>query len=299
MTQSKLLDEQVIPLWPGRPKGTPDDLQQVVIERSEILFRTNRAIMGVTDPSLTAIVPEKPNGIAIIAAPGGGYQRIAADAEGYRLGKMLANLGVTTFMMTYRLPGEGHENARDAPLSDAQRAVRQVRANAGDWGIDPHKIVFLGYSAAGHMAASLATSFDRAAYEPVDALDEISARPDFLTLIYPVITMMDGYLHEGSRQALLGKNPDAALKAAYSPDQHVRADTPETFMVLADDDRAVPAENALGFYAALRRVGVPAELHVFRDGGHGFRDKGNDVPALDWSRLFIGWMRMNGLLPRH
>lgn len=297
MSERRLQDEQVISLWSGRPAGTPDDLRQVVTERSPIPFRTDRVMTGICDPSLTAIVPERPNGVSLIAAPGGGYQRIGADAEGYKLGKKLAEFGVTTFMMTYRLPGEGHENASDVPLADAQRAVRQVRGNALNWGLDPHKILFMGYSAAGHMAASLGTAFDRPVYESVDYLDDISARPDFLALIYPVITMFDAFVHEGSRQALLGENPDEARKAAYSPDLHVTPETPQTFMVLADDDSAVPAENALGFYSALRRSGIPAELHVYRDGGHGFKLAGQEAPALEWHRLLIGWMRMTGLMP--
>ncbi|TCT37634.1 alpha/beta hydrolase [Martelella mediterranea] len=296
MSGAGLRDEQVIPLWHGTPEGTPDHLQMVVTERSPSLFRTDRVITGISAPSLTAIVPQYPNGVSLIAAPGGGYQRIAADAEGYRLGQHLASLGVTTFIMTYRLPGEGHENASDVPLADAQRAMRQVRGNALSWGLDPHKILFMGYSAAGHMAASLATAFDREVYRQVDHLDEISARPDFLALVYPVITMFDPFVHEGSRQALLGNTPDDETKAAYTPDRHVGPDTPQTFMVLADDDTSVPAENALGFYAALRRHRVPAELHIYRDGGHGFKAAGKDAPALEWHRLLIGWMRMTGLL---
>ncbi|WP_176086827.1 alpha/beta hydrolase [Martelella sp. HB161492] len=289
-----LAHEQVIPLWPGRPKGTPADLEPIITERSENLFRTSRVITGVVEPSLTAIVPEKPNGVSLIAAPGGGYRRISLDAAGYKLAQQLAPLGVTTFMMTYRLPGEGHDNAADVPLMDAQRAVRLIRRNAADWGLDPGRIGFLGSSAAGHMAASVATGHGRKVYEPLDDADAVSARPDFLGLMVPVITMSDPFVHAGSREALLGAKDDAATRRAYSPDLQVTPDTPETFLVLADDDQSVPAENGLGFYAALRRAGVPAELHVFRDGGHTFSVPG--APVRDWSRLFIGWLRQIGML---
>ncbi|TPW31635.1 alpha/beta hydrolase [Martelella alba] len=289
-----LAHEQVIPLWPGRPKGTPADLEPVITERSENLFRTSRVITGVSAPSLTAIVPEKPNGVSLIAAPGGGYRRISLDAAGYQLALELAPLGITTFMMIYRLPGEGHENAADVPLMDAQRAVRLIRRNAADWGLSPDRIGFLGSSAAGHMAASVATAHARQVYAPMDDADQLSARPDFLGLMVPVITMQDPFVHNGSREALLGDRADEAAKRDYSPDLQVTSDAPETFLVLADDDQSVPAENGLGFYAALRRAGVPAELHVFRDGGHTFSVPG--APVRDWSRLFIDWLRQIGML---
>ncbi|MET3601611.1 alpha/beta hydrolase [Martelella mangrovi] len=294
--QEPLVNEQVISLWNGRPAGTPDTLEPYIVERSKDLFRADRALMGIADPSLTVILPEHPNGTSLIVAPGGSYRRVVLDKEGIEIGKVLANEGVTTFLLAYRLPGEGHEAGPDVTLADGQRAVRLVRAHAEEWGLEPDRIGILGFSAAGHLAASVATAYDREAYAPVDAADSLSARPDFTVLVYPVVTMEDPYAHAGSREALLGKEPTAEDEALYSPERHVTAQTPQTFMVLADNDPSVPSQNAIDFYLALHQAGVPAELHVFSDGRHGFgirkaADQG--MPVAGWPALLGDWMRYN------
>lgn len=293
-----LQHESVLPLWNERPDGTPDNLTPVVDERSNNLFRSDRALTGIVEPSLTAWVPEHPNGTSIIIAPGGSYKRVVLDKEGIEIAKAFAPLGVTSFLLTYRLPGEGHANRADAPLADAQRAMRLVRGHANEWGLDPKRIGFLGFSAAGHLVASLATGYDRATYEAGDAEQTISARPDFVALVYPVVTMQDNGVHEGSRSALLGDNPSQHQKINHSPEEHVTADTPEAFLVLADDDPSVPPTNAIAFYTALHAAGVKAELHIFRDGGHGFGiGNAHDKPVSDWPILLAKWMGQIGVMP--
>lgn len=293
-----LQHEAVLPLWHERPAGTPNDLTPIVEERSKNLFRSDRALTGITEPNLTAWVPENPNGTSIIIAPGGSYRRVVLDKEGIEIAKALAPLGVTSFLLTYRLPGEGHANRADAPLADAQRAMRLVRGHADTWGLDPDRVGFLGFSAAGHLGASLATGYDRTAYEVDEDEQAISARPDFVALVYPVVTMQDNDVHEGSRSALLGDSPTPQQKIDRSPEEHVTPDAPETFLVLADDDPSVPPANAVAFYSALHEAGVKAELHIFRDGGHGFGITGvQDLPAAAWPRLLADWLVQIGALP--
>jgi len=290
--------EAVLPLWNERPEEIPADLTPIVVERSKNLFRSDRALTGIVEPSITAWIPEHPNGTSIIIAPGGSYRRVVLDKEGIEIAKALAPLGITSFLLTYRLPGEGHANRADAPLADAQRAMRLVRGHANEWGLDPERIGFLGFSAAGHLGASLATGYDRATYEIDNAEQAISARPDFVALVYPVVTMQDNGVHEGSRTALLGDNPTPQQKVDHSPEEHVTANSPETFLVLADDDPSVPSTNAIAFYSALHAAGVKAELHIFRNGGHGFGIEGTqNKPVADWPRLLAQWMRQIDVMP--
>ncbi|RUR39276.1 alpha/beta hydrolase [Vreelandella populi] len=293
-----LQHEAVLPLWDGQPEGIPDGLTPLVEDRSKNLFRPDRALTGIVEPSLTAWIPERPNGTSIIIAPGGSYRRVVLDKEGIEIAKALAPLGITSFLLTYRLPGEGHANRADAPLADAQRAMRLVRGHADEWGLDPERIGFLGFSAAGHLGASLATGYDQATYEVDEAEQAVSARPDFVALVYPVVTMQDEDVHEGSRTALLGNSPTSQQKLDRSPEVHVTADSPETFLVLADDDPSVPPANAVAFYSALHEAGVKAELHIFRDGGHGFGISGaKSKPVAGWPRLLAEWMTQIGVMP--
>lgn len=293
-----LSQHAVYPLWDGPPEGTPADLSPTISERSRSLFAPDRALTGINEPSLTAWVPEHPNGAAIIIAPGGSYRRVVLDKEGIEIARALAPLGVTSFLLTYRLPGEGHENRADAPLADAQRAVRLVRRQAAEWNLDPERIGFLGFSAAGHLGASLATGYDRAAYALDDAEQAVSARPDFVALVYPVVTMQDEAVHAGSREALLGEAPSPEQKQAQSPEEHVDSRTPETFIVHADDDPSVSSMNAIAFYSALHQAGVKAELHVYRDGGHGFGIAGaGDLPVAGWPDLLASWLKRIDVLP--
>jgi acetyl esterase/lipase len=290
---------QVIDLWPGTPPGSETSrATPTVIERSPILFKPDRALTGIVKPSLTVVVPDNPNGMAMIVAPGGAYSRIVLDKEGFEIAKWLCPLGVTVFLMTYRLPAEGHRNGRDVPLQDGQRAVRMVRRHAAAWGLDPARIGFMGFSAAGHLGASLVAKFDQKLLAPCDDVDRHSARPDFAVLAYPVVSMETGVAHPETRTRLLGEDPSPEFIDAYSPDRQVTSVAPQVFIVTADDDASVPAENSVRFYMALKRAGIPAELHVFRDGGHGFSlEHAPGLPVSRWPVLCEDWMRRIGVLP--
>jgi acetyl esterase/lipase len=283
------------PLWSGAAPGSAElAFDEILEERSpDTSAFFDRAITRILKPRIAVFRPERPNGLAVLLAPGGGYQRVVWDKEGVDIAQWLVGLGVTVCVLVYRLPAEGHANGHDVPLQDAQRAMRVMRQHAAEWGIDPQRIGAMGFSAGGHVASSLSTGFDRDVYAPRDAADKLSARPDFAMLAYPVISMDASIAHAGSRQNLLGEQPDAAMLKAYSNDACVTAKTPEAFIFLPDDDAAVPAENSIRYYLALRRAKVKAELHVFRDGGHGFGIRMATGPVGAWTSLCENWLRAN------
>jgi acetyl esterase/lipase len=286
-------------LWPdktGPGSGRVAAIQRIV-ERSDDASTPDRIITGVTQPYLVVYRPRHPNGVALLVAPGGGYERIVLDKEGSALvPAFVERAGVTLFVLRYRLPGDGHDDAGDAPLADAQRAMRLVRARAHEWNLEPRRIGVIGFSAGGHVAASLGTRFDDKVYTAVDAVDRHSARPDFMLLVYPVIDM-GAHAHRGSRARLLGANPTAADIAAYSPQRQVGTDTPPTFLLHAADDDSVPVDNSLLFFDALRRAGVPAELHVYPHGGHGFGVRGACDSLAAWPQLALDWMQSVSSFP--
>lgn len=281
-------------LWPNKtaPGSERVAAQEAIIERSADPALPDRIITGVTRPYLIVYRPRRPNGTALLVAPGGGYRRVVLDKEGSALVPAFVDAaGVTLFVLRHRLPGDGHADAREAPLADAQRALRLIRAGAARWRLDPRRIGVIGFSAGGHVAAALGTRFADAVYAPVDAVDRLSARPDFMLLIYPVIDM-GAHAHAGSRTQLLGAAPAAQDMAAYSLQRRVTADTPPTFLLHAADDDSVPVDNSLLFFDSLRRAGVPAELHVYPHGGHGFGVRGiAGTPLAAWPRLALDWMQ--------
>jgi acetyl esterase/lipase len=280
-------------LWPDKtaPGSERVAAQQRIVERSDDTSAPDRIITGVTQPYLVVYRPRRPNGTALLVTPGGGYERIVLDKEGSALvPAFVEQAGVTLFVLRYRLPGGDHVDARNAPLADAQRALRIIRARAGDWDIDPRRIGVIGFSAGGHVAASLGTRFGDKVYAAVDADDRCSARPDFMLLVYPVIDM-GAHAHRGSRDRLLGATPAATEIAAYSPQRHVDANTPPTFLLHAADDDSVPVGNSLLFFDALRRTNVPGELHVYPRGGHGFGVRETRGPLATWPQLALEWMR--------
>nr|WP_321455539.1 alpha/beta hydrolase [uncultured Cohaesibacter sp.] len=289
---------QEIALWPGTPPGTPEDMgPELVDDKSDCIYFSSRGVSHISHPRLTVIRPEKPNGVAMVIAPGSGYTRITLEVEGRDIGEWFARFGVTSFILTYRLPAEGHKNGSDVPMMDAQRAVRLVRANAAIWGLDPARIGLVGASAAGHMAASVLSFGEHLINEKIDAIDEQSARPDFGILLYPVVTMEDPFVHEGSRTCLLGADADAESIRRYSAQNNITGDAPEVFMVLADDDDSVPAENSIYLYQALRHAGVKTEMHAFREGGHGFGIAHTaGLPVAKWPELAKAWLERIGIL---
>jgi acetyl esterase/lipase len=288
---------EIIPLWPHTPPGGRGvHLKLNIFERSPTpdLFR-DRAVTDIQKPILTVFRPDKPDGSALLLAPGGGYRRVVIDKEGFEAARRLGASGVTVFVLRYRLPFEGWANGPDVPLQDAQRAMRLIRARAGEFAIDPKRVGVLGFSAGGHVAASLITRFDAKVYEAVDKADKLDARPDFAGLMYPVISMIPPIAHAGSREKLLGASPTEAQEAAYSCERLVTAKVPPTFVLLAADDKEVDPQNSVLFAAALRAAGVPSEFHMFEEGGHGFGLRLiQGKPAAVWPDLFLRWGARHG-----
>ncbi len=289
---------ETLPLWPDRPPGALNVLpREEIVDRIKTSGVQDRFVTGIGRPLMTVFRPAKPNGAAVLIAPGGGYIRVVIDKEGFEVGHRLAAAGITSFVLRYRLPAEGWDHAADVPLQDAQRAMRLIRAHAAELGVDPKRVAAMGFSAGGHVAASLATRYAAPAYAPVDAADRLEARPDLSVLMYPVIDMALPFAHAGSRETLLGKPPASGAEAAYSPHRHVDHATPPTFLVHAWDDPSVPTENSLAYLTALRAAKVPTEAHLFAEGGHGFGIYGaRGKPAAAWPDLFLAWAGRRGFL---
>ena len=289
--------EQVILLWPqGVPGGVPDGLTETVVERDNPYGLLDRAAHHVTAPSLTLFRPETPDGSAILIIPGGGYRWVVMDKEGFEGARHFAGAGAAVYVLRYRLPHQGWAAGPETPLQDAQRAMRLIRARAADDGVDPARVMVMGFSAGGHLAGLLAARFDAPVYEPIDTADTGSARPDAAALIYPVATFTNPYAHQGSRTNMLGESPSEVDIAAWSLENLVRPDMPPVFLMHAADDAAVPVENAIVLHSALRAEGVPVALHVFEAGGHGFGLRGIEAtPLAVWPELLLEWGRDKGI----
>ncbi len=288
------------PLWDGVAPGSEGlSLVEQTVERSHDARVHDRAVTGITRPTLIPFLPQRANGAAMVLMPGGAYQREAIDKEGVDIARWLAARGVTAFVLKYRLPSEGHAERTMVALRDAARAVRLVRASARKLGLDAQKVGVLGASAGGHLAASLAVRAAEVLYEPAGEADALSARPSFAVLLYPVISMEDPIAHAGSRQALLGDHPEADALRRASVELAVTSDTPPALIVAASDDQAVSPENSLRFYRALRAANVPAALHLFPEGGHGFGLRSPKRLAVShWPNLLWEWLRAGGFLGR-
>ncbi|HEV2710718.1 MAG TPA: alpha/beta hydrolase [Edaphobacter sp.] len=244
-------------------------------------------------PTLTVYLPSGANATrtGVVVAPGGGYLHLSMAKEGSDIAHWLNDRGVAAFVLRYRL-GPTYHNPIE--LEDAQRAIRMVRANAAEYGIAPDHLGMWGFSAGGHLTATAGTHFDAGNPSAADAIDRQSSRPDFLILAYPVITMMDPYVHAGSRQYLLGDNPGTALEQSMSAELQVTKETPPTFLFATTDDGTVPVMNSVMFYSALVKAGVPAEMHLFQHGGHGAGLAAANPQLSIWPDLLIKWMRERG-----
>ncbi|WP_342155695.1 alpha/beta hydrolase [Joostella sp. CR20] len=280
--------EKIIPLYEAETPNSIPSEEKEIHDQSEIL-----RISNVQNPTLEAFLPSKrnANGRSVIILPGGGYQRLAYDWEGTEIAQWFNSKGVTAFVLKYRLPvGSGVINKTEVPLQDAIRAVQIIRKNATEWGLNSDEIGVMGFSAGGHLASTLGTHFNTDTKIPNDPYKTISARPDFLILMYPVVTMNERYTHMGSRISLLGENPSEALVKEYSNELQVTPQTPPTFIVHSADDGAVPVENSLDFYRALKENKVPAEMHLYPIGGHGF-GLGLEHPHLKtWPDRLAEWL---------
>lgn len=268
----------VIPLWEGVAPGSENFTGKEVYEQRGTNELSNRWLKGTSKPIVTIYHPkqERSRQAAILVFPGGGYGGLAIDKEGHHVAQWFAEQGMLAGVVGYRCGGGVHQHP--VPLSDAQQAIKIVRERAEEWKLDPQKVGVIGFSAGGHLASTAATHGGP------------DVRPNFAAFIYPVISFRDGITHQGSRQKLLGKSPDESQIANFSNDEQVDQKTPSTFLVHATDDKGVPVENSLRFYEACRKSGVPAELHIYPKGGHGYGMK----LGPDWAPSLEAWLLTNG-----
>ena len=290
---------EVLRLWPGEAPGanaTTRALVPEVPERSTDPAYHDRYARYTTEPLMHVMRPARPNGAGLLLIPGGGYRWAVVDKEGLDVARVFAAAGVTCYVLRYRLPADGWAAGPDAPLQDAQRALRLVRARAAAEGLDPARVAVLGASAGGHLAGLLAARTD-ATYAALDSADTLPHRPDLTVLLYPVVTLTDPFAHAGSRTQLLGPEPTEAAIAAWSLEQMDWRGAAPTILIHALDDAAVPPENSLKLLETLRGADVPAEAHLFHEGGHGFGVRliaGR--PAEAWPELVQGFGRRQGWL---
>lgn len=285
---------QEIQVWPN---GVPGSVENVDYKESYTYdaFNEVRGISQISTPTITTFLADASiaNGTAVVICPGGGYTHLAINKEGYKVAKWLNTLGVSAFVLKYRMPSDiTMKDKTIGPLQDAQEAIRLVRKNAKQWNIDHNKIGVMGFSAGGHLASTLSTQYNDKVY-PLE--NKISARPDFSILIYPVVSMKDGITHQGSKKSLLGDNPSEELVIKYSNVLQVDNTTPPTFLVHASNDKAVPVENSLTYYNALKKNEVPAELHIYENGGHGF-GLGVSGTNVNWPESLKHWFLANDLI---
>lgn len=288
-------DHPVIPLWPeGVPAAVRPDAPAALGALGAEKLEAGGRLSNISEPTLTVYFPavDRPNGTAVIICPGGGYGMLSNDREGIQYAQWLSHLGVTSFILKNRLKEYGHP----APLQDVLRAVRIVRSRATEFKIDPARLGVMGSSAGGHLAASAGTLFDHADGKTGHALDAVSARPDFLILMYPVISMAEGVTHAGSRENLLGKQRTPEQESFFSLENRVTAATPPTLLIHTQEDKAVPIENSIRFFQALTQAGVPAEFYAFEKGSHGMGMKAEFGTASDWPKRAEEWLRHRGLL---
>jgi acetyl esterase/lipase len=290
MSLSGFSQKKEIQLWDKVPDAieSKEYTEKIVTNKDGIAVDVRK----VTAPTLAAYFAdqEKSNGTSVIICPGGAYGMLAIDKEGYKVAEWFNSLGINAFVLKYRLPSDLiMKNKTVAPLQDAQEAVRLIRRNAVKWKLNPNKIGIMGFSAGGHLAATLSNHYNDKAYTPSDTT---SAKPNFSILIYPVISMQEGITHQGSKDNLLGKNANNEAVEKYSNEKQITADTPKTFLVHATDDKAVPVENSINYYLALKKEKVPAEMHLYENGGHGFGLGVKGTNAF-WPKTCEKWLDVN------
>ena len=275
-------------LWKGEiPNAIKNsEFKEVKEFKDSVLNRTSQ----VSVPTITIFKPEHPNGTSVVIFPGGGYKHLAMNKEGYKVAEFLNDLGITALVLKYRLPNDAIMVDKNiGPLQDAQEAIRFVRRNAKVWNLDKNKIGVIGFSAGGHLAATLSTRFNEFVYK---VKDDVSAKINFSILIYPVISMENSITHQGSKNNLLGKSASKQKIETFSNEKQVSSITPKTFLVHATDDTSVPVENSLQYYLALKANKIPVEMHIYEKGGHGF-GLGKSGTSLNWSSHLKNWLQEN------
>jgi len=277
----------IIPLWKTVPNQRISN-EQEIIKKGTIV-----SIRNVQNPSFEVFLAPKQlsNQKSVIIFPGGGYGNLGINYEGTDFAKWLNTRGITAFVLKYRLPNSKTIiKPHLAPLQDAQRAIRIIRHNAEKWNINKNKIGLLGFSAGGHLASTLGTHFNYNSYKKRDEADTLSARPDFMALIYPVISMNDSITHKGSKYNLLNENPSKKRVTLFSNELHVTKNTPPTFILHCTDDKVVPLENSLLLFKALKKNNIPTEIHIYPKGGHGFAFARDISHLKNWTMLFDNWL---------
>lgn len=277
-----------IPLWPDEVPNSRKTDEKEIHDHSDII-----RIRNVQSPEIAVYLPSgrHATGQAVLICPGGGYHILAYDAEGVDVAKWFNSKGIAAAVLKYRLPiSKSVVISHEAPLQDTQRALRLLRYHADEWNINKDQIGIIGFSAGGHLASTLGTKFDHNTLEPADEIDIISARPDFMILVYPVISFRESFSHQGSKNALLGENPSDELVDFFSNEMHVSSATPPAFIVHSGDDKSVPVENSLSFYQAMVRQGVMAEMHIYPDGGHGYSLAVSKGYLQTWTDRLYDWL---------
>ena len=267
-TGTLLSQNFILPLWEGDPPNYRESGEMMKSDTTNIV-----RLSLVQHPDIAVFLPSKSNatGEAVVICPGGGYHILAYDWEGSDIARWFSSRGIAAVVLKYRLPvSKSNIVPHKTPLIDAQRAFRMVRFYAESWNIDPGKIGIMGFSAGGHLASTLSTHFDNGDQSNADPVEKMSCRPDFSILVYPVISFTETFRHSGSRAALLGEDPDPELVRYYSNEQQVTADTPPAILIHSGDDEGVPVQNSLAYYKALLKNGIPAEMHVYPYGRHGY-----------------------------
>ena len=280
----------ILPLWNDQIPN-----QKVTKEVEKVVTDKIIKVSNVQKPTIEVYLPKKEiaNGKAVVIFPGGGYGFIAYDWEGINIAKFLNTKGIAGIVVKYRLPNsKSLKVSSNAPLQDAQRAIRLVRSNAKKWNINSDELGILGFSAGGHLASTLGTHFNDEIYKAKDKIDSISAKPSFMALVYPVITFVkEEYVHKGSRNNLLQNLvASEASKKQFSAELNITKETPKTFLVHATDDSAVPVENSLLMYSALKNKGVPVQMHIYESGGHGFALGLKNKKLSNWTNLLVNWI---------
>ena len=289
-------EPQVIPVWENLKAGNGAG-EEIVEIMDKGTADERRHISNIHRPEILVYLPEKDkaNGTSVLICPGGGYEIVSVDSEGVEIAKWLNLLGVAGFVLKYRLKEYGYP----VPQQDAVRAMKIVRSKAGEFGIDPDRIGVMGFSAGGHLASCVGVLGENESIGGIknDAIDEVSARPGFMVLVYPVISMDDKITNSGSKINLIGEEPGKELVELLSTNKQITNTTPPAFIVHADDDMAVPSRNSVLFHDALEDAGVEAELHTYEEGGHGFGMRAQKgMAAADWPGRCEAWMKRRGLL---